>query len=145
MQNAFPRIPSFHDGYLTGIELVEKSAAVGLQDYNGSKYRLHLLGIEALLANQFRQCNIIFSLEVTTGTALDIGDIRLLWPEPHPSATAEYREKDVIFVEGQRSRIALGEAVWINLVSSYSCDLIAVCESVELIALDADASIQISN
>ncbi|MEP6566178.1 MAG: hypothetical protein ABJB10_13655, partial [Mesorhizobium sp.] len=84
MQNMLSQFPSFHDGYLTGIELAEKSAVVSLQHYDGTRYRLHLSGIEALLANEFRQGNIISSLEVTTGTSPYIGNLRLLWPAPHP-------------------------------------------------------------
>ena len=144
MQNRLSQVPSFHDGYLTGIELSEKSAVVGLQHYDGTRYRLHLSGIEALLANEFRQGNIISSLEVTTGTSPDIGDLRLLWPAPHPEVTDEYRQKHEIFVEDQRSKIERGEAVWLNLTASYGCDLVAVCKSVELVALDINANSQIS-
>ncbi|RWA83933.1 hypothetical protein [Mesorhizobium sp.] len=145
MQNTLSQFPSFHDGYLTGIELAETSAVVALQHYDGTRYRLHLSGIEALLANEFRQGNIISSLKVTTGTSPDIGDLRLLWPALHPEVTDEYRHTNEIFVEDQRSKIERGEAVWLKLTASYGCDLVAVCKSVELVALDINANSQISN
>ena len=145
MPNASLQLPSFHDGYLTGIELAKENAVIGLQHYDETRYRLHLSGVEAMLANELRHGNIIFSLEITTGTAPDVGDLRLLWPEPHPDVVAEYREKDVIFVEGQRSRIGRGDAVWINLISSYGCNLVAVCRSFKLVALGPDANSQISH
>lgn len=145
LQNTLSQFPSFHDGYLTGIELAETSAVVALQHYDGTRYRLHLSGIEALLANDFRQGNIISSLKVTTGTSPDIGDLRLLWPALHPEVTDEYRHTNEIFVEDQRSKIERGEAVWLKLTASYGCDLVAVCKSVELVALDINANSQISN
>lgn len=145
MQNTLPQFPSFHDGYLTGIELAEESAVVGLQQCDGTRYRLHLSDIKALLANEFRQGNIISSLNVTTGTSPDIGDLRLLWPALGPEVADEYHRKNEIFVEDQRSKIERGEAVCLRLTASYGCDLVAVCKSVELVALDVTANSQISN
>lgn len=149
MPNSIAGFPSFHDGYLTKIELSKKSAEVDLQHYDGTRYRLYLSEIEGMLANEFREGNIIFSLEVTTGTAPDVRDLRLLWSEPHPSVAAEYREQDVMFVERQRSKIERGEAVWVNLIASYGCNLVAVCKSVELVAVNVDidccAGVQNSN
>lgn len=142
MQNALSQIPSFHDGYLTCIELGEKNAILSLQQYDGLKYRLHLAETKGLLANDFREGNIICSLEITTGSAPDIGLLRLLWPSPHPEAVAEYHQKHEVFLEGQRSKIERGEAVLVGLFASYGCNLVAVCGSVELVALNIDADKQ---
>ena len=42
-------------------------------------------------------------------------------------------------MEKKRDKIASGNAVWVNLTASYGCNLVAVCQAVDLVALD-DAS-----
>lgn len=92
MPSTLDEIPRFGDGYLTGIEVGEENATLGLKRYDGAGYKLHLSGLEALQANEFRQGNIISSMKVMTGSTVDVRDLRLLWPEPHPKAAAEHHQ-----------------------------------------------------
>ncbi|MFD9897351.1 hypothetical protein [Mesorhizobium sp. NPDC059025] len=131
-----PEIPEFGDGYLTGIELGEKTAVLSIQSYDGAKYQLRLSDLEAFLANEFRQGNIISSLEFTSGSSFDIAKFTSLWPESHPEVAAEYHQKHKAFIERQWNKVACGDAVLVNLTASYGCELVAVCGTVDLVALN---------
>lgn len=129
-------LPSFHDGYLSGIVLKQKDAVVNLQRSDGSQYELTLCGLKSLQVENFRDGNIVFCLEVITGTAPNavVRDeaMRRLFPAPHPSAAANYQQAYAAFIESQLANLARGEAVLVIIRSSYGADLMAFCESTQL-------------
>jgi hypothetical protein len=56
-------IPDFHDGYLDGLFVSGKTARIFLRTETGEKFTLFLQQVERLHAEDFRQGNIIFSVD----------------------------------------------------------------------------------
>jgi hypothetical protein len=53
----------FHDGQLDGLFVSGKTARIFLRTYTGERYTLFLQEVERLHAENFRQGNIIFSVD----------------------------------------------------------------------------------
>jgi hypothetical protein len=121
-------IPQFHDGYVMGLRTGDEAATIYLQQVDGSDFDLVLDGLEALQIKDFRQGNIISTLEVVKGhmpySQIDFDD---LYPPPHSSAAAQYHEGHTAFIERQMTRIENGELCLVIITPSYGADLIAVC------------------
>lgn len=136
---SLPSVPSFHDGWLTGIVVGEKSTTLGLRALDGTNYELRLFDVQRFRANDFLEGNIIMHLEVIKGhvsTWTDV-DARLaeLLPSPHPSAALKYHSAYASWLAAISTKIASGEAALVSLEPSYGCDLIALCSDVQLTAL----------
>lgn len=59
--------PNLHDGHLHSIVLTEGNVLVGCSTVDGTKYELSLAKVESLRADDFRQGNIILSVEHFVG------------------------------------------------------------------------------
>lgn len=112
-------------------------ATLSLERSNGEMFELRLEGVEALQADDFRQGNIISSLEIIHGSEPACTDLdeRLerLFPSPHPKAEALYHQRYSEFLRGVLARIAEDTAAMVIVESSYGCDLVAVCKGFKLI------------
>jgi hypothetical protein len=56
-------MPDFHDGYLDGLFVSGKTARIFLRTCTGERFTLFLQEVERLHAENFRQGNIIFSVD----------------------------------------------------------------------------------
>ncbi len=63
--------PCFHDGYLTGIRLEEKTTHLSLETLSGEAYKLTLSDVQEFVANHVLEGNIIFDLWILSGTKLE--------------------------------------------------------------------------
>ncbi|MDO6415204.1 hypothetical protein Q4F19_12500 [Sphingomonas sp. BIUV-7] len=124
-------VPHFHDGYVTGLSLRERAAAIYLQDVVGSDYELVLDGLEALQIDDFREGNIISNVEIITGRTPDADtDFDRLFVPPHPSAATQYQEAHALLMKRQIARIESGETCLVVIVPSLGADLLAICQGV---------------
>jgi hypothetical protein len=125
--------PSFHDGYLTGIQVAEGQAMISLRQLKGACYELRLDGVELLQIEDFRQGNIIDRLEIITGREPD-GSwyLERLSPVPRPSAAARYHDAHAKSLAALVAGIVSGETTLIAITPSYGADLVAVCREATL-------------
>lgn len=56
-------IPDFHDGYLDGLLVSNRQARIFIRTHRGAQFTLVLREIERLHAENFREGNIIFSVD----------------------------------------------------------------------------------
>ena len=131
--------PSFHDGYLTAISVQAGAATLGLARSSGEAFELKLEGVEALHADDFRQGNIIYNLNIICGSVPDGVDLKerleRLFPSPHPNAASIYHERHTKFLADVLTRLADGSATMLIMEFSYGCDLVAICREIELTML----------
>ncbi len=130
--------PSFHDGYIVSITVVEKTATLGLRTSEGAAFELRLLGVEVFRADNFLEGNIVLELEVEQGSTSKrtYVDARLdhLFPPPHPSAASKYHAAHRDRLATAAERISNGEAALVSLEPTYGCELVALCSEVHLVA-----------
>lgn len=122
--------PSFHDGYMTGVAVGENSATLSLRRADGEAWQVRLTAVQALKMDDFRQGNIILSLETFSGTASDVALIERLYEAPHPSADTKYHDAHFQLVSRKMAAIEGGEATLLVLTPSYGADLVALCGAV---------------
>lgn len=84
--------PSFHDGYLTAIQLNEDAVEVTLERLNGEVWLMAATGVSALQMDDFRQGNIISHVGVLCGVDPGLEALERLFPGPHPAAAEEYHK-----------------------------------------------------
>jgi hypothetical protein len=61
--HGFLRSPNLHDGFVDGVLLTgDESATVMMRDVTGQTFSMQLIGIKALVCDDFRQGNIILSI-----------------------------------------------------------------------------------
>lgn len=127
------RRPSFHDGYLTGIQVADREATISLRQWTGDSYELRLEGVQSLQMEDFREGNIISRLEITTGQRPD-GSWFLdrLAPGPHPTAAADDHEIHSRNVAALVAGIVAGQSTLVEITSSYGADLVALCNKATL-------------
>jgi hypothetical protein len=57
-------IPDFHDGFLDGVFVSGSQAAILLRTLEGQKFKLVLRDVERLHVENFREGNIVFSMDL---------------------------------------------------------------------------------
>lgn len=133
--NRLLQSPGFHDGHLTGLLVEGSTATVFLKTLQNEHYRLDLLEVDRMIANEFREGNIVSHVEIITGSEPDASYLQDLFGEPHPSVAPTYLQQHRDSVARQADRVRKGEAVIVVIVSSYGCDLTALCTDVALYPL----------
>jgi hypothetical protein len=123
--------PTFHDGYLTGVNVGEGFAILSLKRENGEAWEIRLAGVEALQMDDFRQGNIVFSVELTRGNAPEPAPFERLFGRPHPSAAAKIHEAYGQVILRKMAMVEEGKATLLVLASAYGADLVALCHSVQ--------------
>ena len=125
--------PSFHDGYLTGIQLKGKTTHVLLQASSGEAYKLTLQDVREFIANDVLAKNIILDLWIFSGSKLvDDHDFGPLLEPPHPSVSREYHEAHAARRKRAMEEIETGELTLCWMDSSYGATFDAICGSVSL-------------
>ena len=123
-------IPTFHDGLLTGINVSKSDATLFITRVDDTRWRLDLVGVSQLRADDFRQGNIISHLEVISGTAPPREWLAELIGPPHPSAAREYHDKHRDSLDRMSRSVENGEVSLLVVTPSYGCDLLALCTGV---------------
>jgi hypothetical protein len=66
--HGYLRRPNLHDGYVFGLNLVDKGLRVAVSDADGRNYILELAGLQRLRCNEFAQGNLIHHIVITSET-----------------------------------------------------------------------------
>ena len=56
--------PNFHDGYVDGVLTSGRDTSIFLRTVNAKKFTIILHGVEQLVLNDFRQGNIVSSVDL---------------------------------------------------------------------------------
>jgi hypothetical protein len=110
--------PNLHDGLLTSIALRDHDLTLGCSNSDGERYELLLRGIVRLQANDFREGNIILSVERFLGAECPRDLVlKAYGEESDPAAT---------WVPGVLDQIEREGWTLLVLASSYGCTLSAL-------------------
>jgi hypothetical protein len=91
-----------------------------------------LSGLEALHAEDVREGNIIYAVELVRSTVPSETTLIRLFRSPHPSAAAQYHEAHKRLIADKTAKVVAGNAVVAVITSSYGADLVAFCASATL-------------
>lgn len=123
-------IPSFHDGYLIGIQLLDKEVRLSLKRYNGERWEIVLMGVETLQIDDFRQGNIIDLFEVICNARPDADLLERLYGRPHPLAHQKYHDAHASLIEQKAALVEGGQAILLSIIPAYGADLVALASGI---------------
>lgn len=125
--------PNLHDGFVDGVQLVSENAVdVSLRDVRGKTFVMQLVGVEALLCEDFRLGNIILDVQIVSGAAPDKDIINSMFVPPHPAAAREFHDRHEGFLERKIDKVSEGTLKLILIVPSCGCSLRALCREVNI-------------
>lgn len=126
--------PDFHDGGLEGILLFPKPyIRLFLHTEPGKKYALILNKAECLRAEDFWQGNDIFDLAFQTGNICKIDYLMELYDVKPNTPNSAFIENNLY------PRVLAHELTYVEMLSSYGCQLRALCAGVQLMESDYGA------
>lgn len=123
-------LPSFHDGYLTGLAVSERAATLSICRSDGVVWQVKLSGLLCLKADDFREGNIIAQFQAITGAEPPRELLESVDIAPHQSAAQEYQDKYRAHIDALVAQVAAGSLSLVSITASYGCNLIAICEGV---------------
>jgi hypothetical protein len=92
-------------------------------EIDGKQYELELGSVEYLLANEFREGNIILDLTIQQGKNCSGSVLQRLFG-------VEYLEKQPEFLGKLQKRIEDERLLLVSIDPSYGCSLIALCKTI---------------
>lgn len=128
---------NLHDLDLTALKLNgDKSVLLEFEYDAGQTLRGLLINVEEFLAKDFREGNIVLSVEFFKGESTLVPDLKPYLRELQglnqllPKSTQEKIEQHVVKTA---ERIRVGETGLFLLSPSYGCEILAVCKSFEIL------------
>lgn len=119
-------IPSFHDGLLEGIVARDGEAHIFIRAVDGLEYTVILRGVRRLIANHFMEGNIILDVVICRGGAINKADLRTLYEVPDGTESGFEWFENIV-------KDAIGEELTlVEVVPTYGCELLALCDAVEV-------------
>jgi hypothetical protein len=91
---------------------------------------MQLAGLEAFVCNDFRQGNIILSVQIISAFAPSEDAVTLLFVPPHPSAAKEFHDRYSQFLKKQIEMVTRGALTFVTIDPSYGCNVSALCQEV---------------
>ncbi len=114
--------PNFHDGSVLGIHVWrDQGVLLFLSDGAGDVYRIALEGVERLLASDFRAGNLILDLTIRVGIQIPREYVADLYDRPANRV-----------IDGVVDRVVREDFRLVEIVPSYGCHLVALCERIAL-------------
>jgi hypothetical protein len=130
-EHCFLRDPSLHDGYVDGMHLTtDQGATVSLRDINGQTFSMQLIGVVALVCNDFREANIIYDIQLACGQLPDASILAALLIAPRPSAAQEFHDRHAQLLQQYAEKVRERALILVSLRRSYGCELVALCREV---------------
>lgn len=126
------RIPSFHDGYVTGLLFDKKRVTLLLTRVSGEAAELTLQSVEVFHACDVRQGNIILDIEVIRNEKPAPHVMKRLFGPPHPSAEQRHHDAYEKVVAAKSAAVEAGSAIVVLVTPSYGADIAAFCASATL-------------
>ena len=117
-ENGYITDPDFHDGYLTGIRVVQENTLVlFLTHVDGRAFVLQAPDLYRLKADDFLNGNIIFDMEVASGAECPFDELKTL---------CEYDGYDEDHFADFYSKVCQDNWTYLTIDSSYGCTLSAL-------------------
>jgi hypothetical protein len=110
------------------LALSDRTATLSISRSDGARWQIELAGVRYLKADEFREGNIIFEVEITVGCAPSREVLETLVSRPHEAAAPEYQDKYRAHIDALIEDVGTGRLTLVSLSSSYGCELIALCE-----------------
>ena len=88
-------------------------------------------GIRKLIIDEFREKNIVLSVNISEGANCDETTLKSLYEYEHVAA-----DKKVIFINTLREEVNLHNLKLIEVIPSYGATLITVCEEYEIMEVE---------
>jgi hypothetical protein len=98
---------------------------------DGSLYRVELLGVERLRADNFREGNIVLDMTVRSGQSVNERDLLTV-------LSIEDASKHQDFVDSFVKRVRSGSLSLVEINPSYGCALACLCTSLEIHRVTGD-------
>lgn len=114
--------PRLHDCFFEGLRLTGKSARLFFRDLDNKEYELDLGSVEYLLANEFREGNIILDLTIDTGKACDVTRLQSLFDDEHIRKNHDFLTKLLHRIESE-------ELTLVSIDPSYGSAFVALCKT----------------
>ena len=116
--------PNLHDARLLGMFVSDnKIATVLFRSENGQRHELLLKEVEHLVANDFREGNIVLDVEIYDGESFDSRLISEIYgknyPHCHPGFESEIRRK-----------VKNDELKLVSVNPSYGCSLLCIAKNI---------------
>src|SRR5262249_45103198 len=112
------------------------------QSPDGRCYILELVGLQRLRCNEFAEGNIIHHIIISTRVTPSSASLRKLLGEPHPSVGEPHRGRYEDWCARYEQSVLNGNLTFVELQSSYGCEMWALCENVKVEADHRLGSIQ---
>jgi hypothetical protein len=117
---------NLHDGFVDGVLVEKGSAKIFVRTVGREKFTILLSGVETLILNDFRQGNIILSLDWLDATKISDESIcDYHHSKPGDADPDALRSKFVHSIEGQQLRA-------LEISPSYGADLVAIFKESEI-------------
>jgi hypothetical protein len=116
-----PTLPTFHDGRLAGFVLLpDKRCCLFVVTEDNKFYRVVLLGVEWLRADDFREGNIILDLTVQSGNSVQKADVLF-------ALSIDNENRHPSFFSAIMERIYRNELLLVQVDPSYGCVFSCLC------------------
>lgn len=122
-----------HDATFDGLVSHGKDYKLFFSKSDGSGCEVHLVGVDALQMDDFRESNIVVYFGTTTRERPgNLTNFERLYGPPHPSAPAEYHEKHVAYRDQKFEAVAAGELIFVEMEPAIGAKLVAACTHLQL-------------
>lgn len=117
--------PNFHDGFVDGLLTSGRETSVFLRTVNGEKFTVVLHGVENLVLNDFRQGNIILSVDWLDPVEIHDSSIRDFSHLNDEAMTDAVRERWIEETKGKK-------LLAVEIMPSYGANLVAIFHGREI-------------
>ena len=124
---------SLHDAHFDGLIMQGNDCKLFFTRSDGSECEVHLIEVDALQMDDFREGNIIVFFGTTTRECpTNLNPIDRLYGPPHSSAPAKYHEQHAAFRERKVDAVGGGDLTLVEMEPAIGGNLVAACKSVKL-------------
>lgn len=116
--------PALHDGLVRGLLLCkDKRLLLPVETSDGSRFCLVMHGVDRLRADDFRQGNIILSIDVSTGDQLTLDDVAFAFDVDADQSS---------FLQRTMDRLRNDGLMLVRISPSYGASAVCVCSDLSL-------------
>jgi hypothetical protein len=117
--------PNLHDARVTGLVIHnDNDIEVLIASAEGAPMNLFMRRAYRLVANNFREGNIVLDIEVLTGREITIRDLIVFGPSSDNAAEQAIRSL--------YSKVTSEDKLFVRLNASYGCEFACICDRIEV-------------
>lgn len=116
---------NFHDGFVDGVLVEDHSARIFVRTVGGEKFTILLRGVMSLVMNDFREGNIILSLDLLDASNISDEALWNYYHRPVDADPASLRSKFLRSIESEQLQA-------LEIDPSYGATLVAIFKESEM-------------